>query len=67
MKIKNTEKELNSIDKSLLIKMFLNVQNQMKTLTVETKALNDKMQKMMEQLMLANNNRFGRKTEKCIP
>lgn len=33
-------------------------------LTVETKALNDKMQKMMEQLVLANNNRFGRKTEK---
>ena len=52
------------IDKSLLIKMFLNLQNQMETLTVETKALNDKMQKMMEQLVLANNNRFGRKTEK---
>ena len=33
-------------------------------LTVETKALNDKMKKMMEQLVLANNNRFGRKTEK---
>ena len=44
--------------------MFLNLQNQMETLTVEMKALNDKMQKMMEQLVLANNNRFGRKTEK---
>ena len=64
MEIKYTEEELNSIDKSLLIKMFLNQQNQMETLTVETKALNDKMQKMMEQLVLANNNRFGRKTEK---
>ena len=64
MEIKYTEGELNSIDKSLLIKMFLNLQNQMETLTVETKALNDKMQKMMEQLVLANNNRFGRKTEK---
>ena len=64
MEIKYTEQELNSIDKSLLIKMFLNLQNQMETLTVETKALNDKMQKMMEQLVLANNNRFGRKTEK---
>ena len=64
MEIKYTEEELNSIDKSLLIKMFLNLQNQMETLTVETKALNDKMQKMMEQLVLANNNRFGRKTEK---
>lgn len=64
MEIKYTEKELNSIDKTLLIKMFLNLQNQMETLTVEMKALNDKMQKMMEQLVLANNNRFGRKTEK---
>ena len=64
MEIKYTEEELNSIDKALLIKMFLNLQNQMETLTVETKALNDKMQKMMEQLVLANNNRFGRKTEK---
>ena len=40
MEIKYTEQELNSIDKSLLIKMFLNLQNQMETLTVETKALN---------------------------
>lgn len=29
MEIKYTEEELNSIDKSLLIKMFLNLQNQM--------------------------------------
>ena len=65
MEIKYTEKELNSIDKTLLIKMFLNLQNQMETLTVEMKALNDKMQKMMEQLVLANNNRFGRK-KKCL-
>ena len=48
MEIKYTEEELNSIDKSLLIKMFLNLQNQMETLTGETRALNDKMQKMME-------------------
>lgn len=47
MEIKYTEQELNSIDKTLLIKMFLNLQNQMETLTVEMKALNDKMQKMM--------------------
>lgn len=52
MEIKYTEEELNSIDKSLLIKMFLNLQNQMETLTVETKALNDKMQQMMEQLVI---------------
>lgn len=58
---------LNTGHKSInisLFKMFFNLQNQMETLTVETKALNDKMQQMMEQLVLANNNRFGRKTEK---
>lgn len=43
MEIKYIEQELNSIDKSHLIKMFLNLQNQMETLTAETKALNDKM------------------------
>ena len=64
MEIKYTEEKLNSIDKALHIKMFLNLQNQMETLTVETKALNDKMQKMIEQLVLANNNSFGRNTEK---
>ena len=31
MEIKYTEKELNSIDKTLLIKMFLNLQNQMES------------------------------------
>ena len=36
MEIKYTEEELNSIDKALLIKMFLNLQNQMETLTGET-------------------------------
>jgi hypothetical protein len=38
MEIKYTEQELNSIDKTLLIKMFLNLQNQMETLTVEMDA-----------------------------
>ena len=60
MEIKYTEEELNNIDKALLIKMFLNLQNQMETLIGETRALNDKMQKMMEQLVLANNNRYGK-------
>ena len=40
MEIKYTEQELNSIDKTLLIKLFLNPHNQMETLTVETKVLN---------------------------
>ena len=64
MGIRYTEKELNSIDKSVLIKMFLGLQEQMESLTKETSALNDKMQMMMEQLVLSNKNRFGRMSEK---
>ena len=55
---------MNSIDKSVLIKMFLGLQEQMKSLTKETGALNDKMQMMMmEQLVISNKNRFGRMSE----
>ena len=64
MGIRYTEEELNSIDKSVLIKMFLGLQEQMESLTKETSALNDKMQMMMEQLVLSNKNRFGRMSEK---
>ena len=64
MGIRYTEEELNSIDKSVLIKMFLGLQEQMESLTKETSALNDKMQMMMEQLVLSKKNRFGRMSEK---
>jgi len=66
MEIKYTEQELNSIDKTLLIKMFFNLQNQMETLTVETKALNDKMQKMMEQLVLPIITGLEERLKKCL-
>lgn len=64
MAFKYTEEQLNTIDKSLLIDMFLGLQDQVETLSKETHALNDKMQLMMEQLVLANKNRFGRSSEK---
>lgn len=64
MGIRYTEEELNSIDKSVLIKMFPGLQEQMESLTKETRALNDKMQMMMEQPVLSNKNRFGRMSEK---
>lgn len=66
MEIKYTDQELNSIDKTLLIKMFFNLQNQMETLTVETKALNDKMQKMMEQLVLPIITGLEERLKKCL-
>lgn len=64
MAVRYTEEQLNTIDKSLLIQMFLNQQEQLETLTAEVRSLNEKMQLMMEQLVLANKNRFGRSSEK---
>lgn len=64
MAIKFTEEQLNTIDKSLLITMFLGLQEQVETLTKEVSSLDNKMPLMMEQLVLANQARFGRSSEK---
>ena len=64
MAVRYTEEQLNTVDKSLLIQMFLNQQEQLQTLTAEVASLNEKMQLMMEQMVLANRNRFGRSSEK---
>jgi len=64
MAFKYTEEQLNTMDKSLLISLFLGLQEQMDDLTQETRALNEKMQIMMEQLILSKDHRFGRSSEK---
>lgn len=71
MAIKYTEEQLNTVDKSLLVQMFLNLQdemvrsnNQVDLLTQEVQSLNEKMQVMMEQLVLSNKARFGSFSEK---
>ena len=64
MAVKYTEEQLNTVDKSLLITMLLNMQEQNAALTKEVHELNDKMQHILEQIALANNHRFGRSTEK---
>ena len=56
MAVRYTEEQLNTVDKSLLIQMFLNQQEQIQTLTAEVTSLNEKMQLMMEQMVLANRN-----------
>ena len=66
MAIKYTEEQLNTIDKSLLVQMFLNQQEQLELLTYEVRTLNEKMQLMMEQLILGNKSRFGRSLEQMI-
>ena len=64
MVIKYTEEQLNSVDKSMLIHMFLNQQEQLEKVSADLHSLDTKMQAMMEQLILANKNRFGRSSEK---
>ena len=64
MAIDYTEEQLNTVDKSLLITMLLKMQEQNKSLAKEVHDLNDKMQRILEQLALANNHRFGRSSEK---
>ena len=65
MAIKYTEEQLNSVDKSMLIHMFLNQQEQLEKVSADLHSLDTKMQAMMEQLILANKNRFGRSSENC--
>ena len=64
MAIKFTEEQLNTMDKSLLIQLLMNQQEQVESLTKEVHSLNEKMQLMMEQLILSNKNRFSRSSEK---
>ena len=64
MTFKYTEEQLNKLDKELLIQLFLGMQGQMEDLNRQTQALNDKMQLMMEQLVLSKKDRFGRSSEK---
>ena len=64
MAFKYTEEQLNKLDKELLVQLFLGLQDQMEGLTKQTQALNDKMQLVMEQLVLSKKSRFGRASEK---
>ena len=64
MAVKYTEEQLNTIDKSLIIQMFLNQQEQLENLTKELSSLNEKMQLLMEQVILSKKQRFGRSSEK---
>lgn len=58
MAFKYTEDQLNKMDKALLIELFLGLQDQMEELTKETHALNQKMQLLMEQVVLGKTSSF---------
>ena len=50
MAFQYTEEQLNKLDKELLVQLFLGLQEQVGALTLQTQELNDKMQRMMEQI-----------------
>lgn len=64
MAVRYTEEQLNTLDKTMLVQMFLQLQEQSESLTREVHELNQKMQLIMEQLVLSKHNRFGRSSEK---
>lgn len=64
MAVKYTEEQLNSVDKSFLIQLLLQQQEQLEAITKELHASNEKMQLLMEQVILGKQNRFGRSSEK---
>ena len=64
MAVKYTKEQLNKLDKDFIIELFLGLQEQLEGLNGQTQVLNDKMQLLMEQVILGNKNRFGRSSEK---
>lgn len=64
MAVKYTQEQLNTVDKSFLIHLLLQQQEQLEALTKELHASNEKMQLLMEQVILGKQDRFGRSSEK---
>ena len=64
MAVKYTKEQLNSVDKPFLIQLLLQQQEQLEAITKELHASNEKIQLLMEQVILGKQNRFGRSSEK---
>ena len=57
MAMEYTEEQLNTFDKATLVQLFLVQQSQLKD-------IDQKLQLLLEQVAVLNNNRFGRSSEK---
>ena len=64
MAMKYTEEQLNSIDKSILVQLFLALQEESENQTAKLDEMDKKLQRIMEQLVLSKQERFGRSCEK---
>ena len=60
-----SEKQLMAMDKDTVIQLHFSLKGEMKKQSEELHALNEKMQLLMEQVILSNKARFGRSTEKA--
>lgn len=61
---KLTAEQLNKIDHDTLAILFLNLQEQLEATRFTVEEQSRKIDKLIEQLAVANNNRYGRSTEK---
>ena len=61
---KYTKEQLNTLDKSFLVQLFLNQQEQLEKMSKDLAVMNAKMQQVLEQLALGNRARFGVSSEK---
>lgn len=64
MSFKFREEQLNTLDKSLLVGLFLQLQEQNDKLSGEVRELNNKIELFIEQVTLSNKKRFGKSSEK---
>lgn len=64
MAMKYTEEQLNSLDKSMLVQLFLAMQEESEKQTRKLEEMDEKLQRIMEQIVLSKQERFGRSSEK---
>ena len=58
MAFKFTEEQLNTLDKSFVVELFLQLQEQNENLSGEIQDLNRKIELLIEQVTLSNKSRF---------
>lgn len=64
MAMRYTEEQLNGIDKSILVQLFLAMQEESQKQTRKLEEMDKKLQRIMEQIVLSKQQRFGRASEK---
>lgn len=62
--MKYTEEQLNRIDRSILVQLFLAMQEESEKQTRKLEEMDEKLQRIMEQVILSKQERFGRSSEK---